>query len=97
MKALEKLQSSSRVSASIHSDAIKYCFSGNQQQDDLTEKRGFTNVLIGGPCGADLDSAKAAARSRAAKKNAARKAKKVAEGEAAPSVASLTNGFAKTR
>ncbi|CAL5220218.1 g2194 [Coccomyxa viridis] len=45
----------------------------------------------------DLDSAKAAARSRAAKKNAARKAKKVAEGEAAPSVASLTNGFAKTR
>ena len=45
---------------------------------------------------ADLESAKAAARSKAAKKNAARKSKKAAQGEA-PSVASVTNGMALTR
>ena len=62
-----------------------------------TEKCRFARELIGGPCGADLESAKAAAKTRAAKKNAARKAKKAAEGEAAPSVASVTNGLAKAR
>ena len=45
---------------------------------------------------ADLESAKAAARSRAAKKNAARKAKKAAEGEAS-SVTSVTNGMANAQ
>jgi hypothetical protein len=45
---------------------------------------------------ADLESAKAAAKSKAAKKNAARKAKKAAE-EEAPCVASVTNGIAQTR
>ena len=45
---------------------------------------------------ADLEGARAGAKSKAAKKNAARKAKKAVEGNPA-SVESVTNGLASTR
>jgi septal ring factor EnvC (AmiA/AmiB activator) len=48
---------------------------------------------------ADLEAAKAAARSRAAKKNAQRKAKRASEGSASAQTAvpDITNGMASVR